>query len=143
MPAEILGEITRSPLIIHNAASISCFWPTSFGFYPAQVFCTQTASRLLSGSRTIKHDLGAVLERYLGVKLTKEYGASDWGTTSCHPNRSNMRKMTFAIFTRRKRSWKQNFGKPELCRKCSRWKWICCLSSSRWSFTASRSMPRH
>jgi ribonuclease D len=38
-----------------------------------------TASRLLSPLKSVPHDLGAVLGRYLGIKLPKELGNSDWG----------------------------------------------------------------
>jgi DNA polymerase I-like protein with 3'-5' exonuclease and polymerase domains len=49
------------------------------GIVPAKVICTMTAARLLTPSRSLSHSLGATLERYLGVKLAKEYGGSDWG----------------------------------------------------------------
>jgi DNA polymerase I-like protein with 3'-5' exonuclease and polymerase domains len=43
------------------------------------VFCTLTASRLLTAGLRDSNDLGAVLKRHLGLELSKELGASDWG----------------------------------------------------------------
>ena len=85
LPPEILGAITRSPLIIHNASFDLLFLASKLNVFSDRVFCTLTASRLLSGSRTVKHGLGEVLERYLGVKLPKEHGASEWGTMLLSP----------------------------------------------------------
>ncbi len=79
LPPEVISAISEKPLIIHNGSFDLLFLAHKLGVHPPGVFCTLTASRLLSGSRLVKHDLAAVLERYLGVKLAKEYGASDWG----------------------------------------------------------------
>jgi DNA polymerase-1 len=80
LPAEILTALSRQPLIIHNAAFDMLFLDVLLGIRPKEVFCTLTASRLLTPSHKIPHSLGAVLERHLGVSLPKEHGATDWGS---------------------------------------------------------------
>jgi len=79
LPDEIRAAIKRSTLIVHHACFDLLFLKVRLGIVPAGIFCTMTASRLLSSSRTVSHSLGATLERYLGIKLVKEHGGSDWG----------------------------------------------------------------
>jgi DNA polymerase I-like protein with 3'-5' exonuclease and polymerase domains len=79
LPPEILDALGRRELVIHNAAFELRFLATKFGLKPERVFCTLTASRLLDPLKTVQHALGAVLERYLDVKLPKKHGWSDWG----------------------------------------------------------------
>jgi DNA polymerase I-like protein with 3'-5' exonuclease and polymerase domains len=79
LPEEIRAGLERCPLIIHNACFDLLFLKVRLGIVPTKVFCTMTASRLLTPSRSVSHSLGATLERYLGVKLAKEHGGSDWG----------------------------------------------------------------
>ena len=80
LPPDVLASITSQPLIIHNAAFDLRFLASKFGLWPEQIFCTLTASRLLDPLKSVRNSLGPVLERYLDVKLPKEYGASDWGS---------------------------------------------------------------
>jgi len=80
IPKHILDAISRGPLVIHHAAFDLSFLAVKLGLsLPDEVFCTLTASRLLEPSRQTKHRLGDVVERWLGVRLAKELGASDWG----------------------------------------------------------------
>jgi ribonuclease D len=80
LPKHILDAISRGPLVIHHAAFDLSFLAVKLGLsLPDEVFCTLTASRLLEPSRQTKHRLGDVVERWLGVRLGKELGASDWG----------------------------------------------------------------
>jgi DNA polymerase I-like protein with 3'-5' exonuclease and polymerase domains len=79
LPNEIRAGLERCPLIIHNACFDALWLKVRLGIVPFEVFCTMTASRLLSPKRNVRHSLQAVLERELNVKLPKEYGASDWG----------------------------------------------------------------
>jgi DNA polymerase I-like protein with 3'-5' exonuclease and polymerase domains len=80
LPQHILNAISRGPLLIHHAAFDLSFLAVKLGVsIPDEVFCTLTASRLLEPSRQTKHRLSDVVERWLGVCLTKELGASDWG----------------------------------------------------------------
>jgi DNA polymerase I-like protein with 3'-5' exonuclease and polymerase domains len=79
LPDEIRGALERCPLIVHNAAFDLLFLKVRLGLQPSDVFCSMTAARLLTPSRSVSHSLGATLERYLGVKVTKEHGRSDWG----------------------------------------------------------------
>jgi DNA polymerase I len=80
LPSDVLASVTSQPLIIHNAAFDLRFLASKFGLWPEHVFCTLTASRLLEPLKSSRHSYGAVVERYLDVKLAKEYGASDWGS---------------------------------------------------------------
>jgi DNA polymerase I-like protein with 3'-5' exonuclease and polymerase domains len=79
LPDCIRAAIERSTVIVHNACFDLLFLKVRLGIMPAKIFCTMTASRLLTPSRTVRHALGATLERYLDIKLAKEHGASDWG----------------------------------------------------------------
>jgi DNA polymerase-1 len=79
LPPEIRTALERCPLIVHNACFDLLFLKVKLGIVPQKVFCTMTAARLLTPSRSESHTLGATLERYLDVKLPKEQGGSDWG----------------------------------------------------------------
>jgi DNA polymerase-1 len=79
LPAEILDALTRSTLIIHNASFDLLWLFVHLGIRPPKIFCTMTASRLLEPLRATSHSLGATIERFLGIKIVKELGASDWG----------------------------------------------------------------
>ena len=79
MPAEVLESIVSQTLVIHHAGFDLRFLASKLGLWPENVFCTLTASRLLDPLKSVRNSLGPVLERYLDVKLPKEYGASDWG----------------------------------------------------------------
>ena len=79
LPDEIRATIERSTLIIHNAHFDCLFLKNRLGLVLEKVFCTMTASRLLTPRRDVRHKLEAVVERYLGIKLAKEHGGSDWG----------------------------------------------------------------
>lgn len=46
---------------------------------PRRIFCTLTASRLLTAGTKEPNDLGTCLHRHLGVNVPKELGKSDWG----------------------------------------------------------------
>ena len=43
------------------------------------VFCTMTASRLLTAGLRDPNDLGSVVKSHLGIDLPKQLGGSDWG----------------------------------------------------------------
>ena len=67
-------------LIIHNARFDLEFLAEKFGICPRRIFCTLSASRILTnGDRSMLNDLGTVLSRELGITLPKDQGASDWG----------------------------------------------------------------
>jgi DNA polymerase-1 len=80
LPPEIISAIGWRPLIIHKGSFDLLFLAHKLGVHPTSVFCTLTASWLLAPSYTISHELGAVLERYLGIKIVKGLGSSDWGS---------------------------------------------------------------
>jgi DNA polymerase I-like protein with 3'-5' exonuclease and polymerase domains len=82
LPAATLEALMNHTLIIHNAAFELRWLGVKFGLWPQRIFCTQTASRILTPLKGVSHKFGDVLERYLGVKLPKDQGGSDWGAFS-------------------------------------------------------------
>jgi DNA polymerase I-like protein with 3'-5' exonuclease and polymerase domains len=74
-----MAFLENHELIAHNAAFELRFLGYRLAIIPTKVFCTMTASKLLLPGREYSHKLGDVLERYLGVKIPKELGSSDWG----------------------------------------------------------------
>jgi DNA polymerase I-like protein with 3'-5' exonuclease and polymerase domains len=78
-PASVIEALLSHTLIIHNAAFELRWLGVKLGVWPQRVFCTMTASRLLSPLRKVSHKFGPVVERHLGVKLPKDQGDSDWG----------------------------------------------------------------
>ncbi|MEM6914914.1 MAG: DNA polymerase [Verrucomicrobiota bacterium] len=76
----VLERLHDHLLVGHNLTFDLAFLGRHYGFRPDAVFCTRTASRLLTaGDRTVRHDLGAVAVRFLGIELEKGLGNSDWG----------------------------------------------------------------
>lgn len=77
---ELLEVLKSKVLIAHNARFDLLSLREKFGFRPRAAVCTMTLSRLLSaGEDEMKHDLGSVLERQLGISLPKDQGSSAWG----------------------------------------------------------------
>jgi DNA polymerase-1 len=75
-----LGEIIESAeLVIHNARFDLGFLAHHLHLHPQRVFCTLTASRLLSAGTRQSNALGDVLRRYGIADIPKDQGASDWG----------------------------------------------------------------
>jgi predicted small metal-binding protein len=76
---ETLEAIRSNDLIIHNASFELRWFGRHFGFIPKNVFCTLTADRLLIPSKKIKHDLKTVLDRRMGVEISKDIDQKAWG----------------------------------------------------------------
>ena len=76
---ELVDMLRDAELVIHQAAFELRFLGVKLGVVLEQVFCTRTADWILFPRKGRIHDLGSVLERYLGVKIPKELGGSDWG----------------------------------------------------------------
>ena len=76
---ELRAAIATMPLLAHGAAFDLAVLEANGIKTSANVFCTLTASRLLTAGLRDSNDLGAVLKRHLGLELPKEFGASDWG----------------------------------------------------------------
>jgi len=75
-----LGAIlTNVELVIHNARFDLGFLRHHCGLRPRDVFCTLTASRLLTAGTREPNALGDVLRRHGVADLAKEHGSSDWG----------------------------------------------------------------
>src|SRR5260221_7657590 len=80
VPSEILHIISHSPLIIHNAVFDLSWLALHLNLFPqGPVFCTQIASQLITCGTDKANDLASVVQRYLGITLSKELGPSDWG----------------------------------------------------------------
>ncbi|MCB1205937.1 MAG: bifunctional DNA primase/polymerase [Verrucomicrobiae bacterium] len=78
----LLKRVGDHLVVGHNLALDLSFLGLHYGFRSEAVFCTRTASRILSaGDRSVKHNLGTVVERYLGIELEKSHGGSDWSGT--------------------------------------------------------------
>lgn len=78
MVGKVLDALKEYRLIGHNLAFDLAFLMRLYDFEAKSVFCTMTASRLLHAGEEIPHDLGAVVERTLGLTLAKQHGASNW-----------------------------------------------------------------
>jgi DNA polymerase-1 len=79
LPAELRQALKNQPLICHNALFDLAALKTNGYQTSADIFCTLTASRILTAGLHDANDLGAILERHLGIKVPKELGASDFG----------------------------------------------------------------
>ena len=67
--------------VAHNAV-FDIAWLQEHGIFPrARIFwCTMLASRLLTnGIPNTRHTLEAIVKRYIGIELSKEYQTSNWG----------------------------------------------------------------
>ncbi|MCC5808623.1 MAG: hypothetical protein JJU00_20010, partial [Opitutales bacterium] len=75
-----LGAILgNSELVIHNARFDLGFLAHHCGIRARNVFCTLTASRLLTAGTRQSNSLGEVLRRHGIADLPKDLGPSDWG----------------------------------------------------------------
>ena len=79
LPDYLRTAIATMPLLAHGAAFDLAVLGANGIKTSGNVFCTLTASRLLTAGLRDSNDLGAVLKRHLGLELPKEFGASDWG----------------------------------------------------------------
>jgi DNA polymerase-1 len=77
--AELGGVIEGSVIVGHNLKFDLLWLLVKCGILPKRVFCTMTASRLLTAGGKDPNDLGAVIARHLGIRLPKDQGRSDWG----------------------------------------------------------------
>ncbi|MGB7838187.1 MAG: hypothetical protein WBL40_08765, partial [Terrimicrobiaceae bacterium] len=79
LPDYLRAAIATNPLIAHGAAFDMAVLEANGIQTSRTVFCTLTASRLLTAGLRDTNDLGAVVKRHLDIDLPKELGASDWG----------------------------------------------------------------
>ena len=79
LPDYLRATIARTPLIAHGAAFDLAVLQANGYATSRDIFCTLTASRLLTAGLRDSNDLGSVLKRHLGLELPKELGASDFG----------------------------------------------------------------
>ena len=79
LPDYLQAAIANTPLIAHGAAFDLAALEANRIKTSGNVFCTLTASRLLTAGLRDSNDLGAFVKRHLGLELPKELGGSDWG----------------------------------------------------------------
>jgi DNA polymerase I len=65
----------------HNLSFDLSFLRHRFKVKMKSCFDTMVAARILANGTPEPNDLGSVLELYLGIKLPKDQGSSDWGIT--------------------------------------------------------------
>jgi len=75
----LLTAIGRALIVAHNAKFDLLWLAVKFGIRPKRVFCTMTASRLLTAGTKERNGLDSVLLRHLKVKPEKDQSRSDWG----------------------------------------------------------------
>jgi DNA polymerase-1 len=76
-----LKPVLESVLLVGHNIKFDLRWlGHKCGLQAQRVFCAMTASRLLSaGRKDLKHDLTAVVDRYLERTLPQDCSRSDWG----------------------------------------------------------------
>ncbi len=75
-----LGSALESvELIGHNVKFDSLWLRVKCGLKLAKLYCTCTASRLLTAGSLVENNLDACLSTHLGVNISKAEGQSDWG----------------------------------------------------------------
>jgi DNA polymerase-1 len=81
IPPKDLADFLRDrELIIHNSAFDLLWLRVKFAVqYPKAVWDTLTAARLLSNGSGQSNELGATLERSVGIRINKSLGTSDYG----------------------------------------------------------------
>ena len=80
-PFDQLADLMASERWILHAATQDLGCLDQLGLRPQALFDTELAGRLLGLDRV---GLGAMVERYLGVRLTKEHSAVDWSIRPLH-----------------------------------------------------------
>jgi DNA polymerase I-like protein with 3'-5' exonuclease and polymerase domains len=76
---ELGGVVEGCEIVGHNLKFDLLWLRAKCGILPRKVFCTMTASRLVTAGGKDPNDLGAVIARQLGIRLPKDQGRSDWG----------------------------------------------------------------
>ncbi|MFZ4776071.1 MAG: DNA polymerase [Terrimicrobiaceae bacterium] len=84
---ELGGVIEGGEVIGHNLKFDLLWLNDKCGILPRRIFCTMTASRLLTAGSKDPNDLGAVIARHLGMRMPKEEGRSDWGRMLLTPEK--------------------------------------------------------
>lgn len=75
-----LGRVIEGGEVIGHNLKFDLLWlRQKCRLNPRRVFCTMTASRLLTAGSKEPNDLGAVVARHLGLRLPKDQARSDWG----------------------------------------------------------------
>ncbi|MEI6713512.1 MAG: DNA polymerase [Verrucomicrobiota bacterium] len=78
---EALKSLLETRLIIGHNLKFDALWlAVKCGVFLDSVFCTMSASRLLTAGLAVKNDLGTALERYLGKSIPKDQAKSNWSS---------------------------------------------------------------
>ena len=79
----LLKEALEAAQIIGHNLAFDAFWlRVHYKIRLPNLFCTMTASRILTRGTDEKNDLGECLRRHLNIDLPKDQGRSDWGAVS-------------------------------------------------------------
>ena len=79
LSSELAAAMEGAEIVAHNAKFDLLWLAVKFGIRPKRIFCTLTASRLLTAGSDERNGLDDVLWRHLGVKPGQDYSRSDWG----------------------------------------------------------------
>jgi DNA polymerase I-like protein with 3'-5' exonuclease and polymerase domains len=112
----MMEVFTRDKLIAHNASFELRWLAVKYGIFPKRVFCTRTASWLLSPTHAVKHDLGSVLKRHLGVEIPKDLGRSDWGAIVLTPEQLSYSKNDVRYLHRLQQRLSVQLGEAKLAK---------------------------
>ena len=77
--------LEASEIVGHNLKFDALWLRVKCGVSLPKLFCTMTASRLLTAGSDEKNDLGECLRRYLQIDLPKDQARSDWGQIQLSP----------------------------------------------------------
>ena len=81
-----LGPVLEKQTIIGHNLLFDLLWlRLKCHILPTSVYCTMTASRLLTAGSTDANRLEVVVERHLKFRLQKDLGNSDWGAVELSP----------------------------------------------------------
>ena len=75
----LLTAISGATFVAHNAKFDLLWLAIKFGIRPKRIFCTMTASRLLTAGTNERNGLDSVLLRHLKVEPERDQSRSDWG----------------------------------------------------------------
>jgi DNA polymerase-1 len=79
LPDYLRAALATAPLLGHGLAFDLAVLQANGYKTSSDVFCTLTASRLLTAGLSDSNNLGPVLQRHLGLEIPKELGGCDWG----------------------------------------------------------------
>lgn len=79
LPPDVAEALADCEIVAHHARFDLLWLAVRLGIRPRRVFCTLTASRLLTAGTLDGNSLDDVLARHLGLAPSNDHAASDWG----------------------------------------------------------------